>query len=646
MERTAAVDTVPPLVSMTPKAGLGASGKRAYTRNRKARMSMINIRSPKEIQARMKTVSKLVIMRVYFNYGYLQLLLWTSKGETSGLDSSKSAYVTIRPNSHSTKKEIRATLIDALNKRNLKGVTSFASKFDLVDRKTRKSLKPVMPLMLCSGKGTIEAPYEVDLVPSGGPERLESFADKSYEVIKHLSMGRRQQRIMRLTSKGIQNIRISNGKEQVSSEHTYKEVFYTALLDDNLLVISYTDAKEHKYEMQGAIKVVQAINDRIAMFMRAETQFLLNPAKSLEKAEETQKTIIRHYKSMTYMGMDRDKLQQFEDIVLALQEPETKQIRKSNLRERLSSVPDARMPRKLERKNSNPNPGSAFYYNNEQDNVIPKLQLAVDAYLCGSTTECNARKRFLKTGVPSSSSPDAVCGMVRKFVDSMAAYIREHRDGDMAQYLEEVPEEKKQETIDYAIEDSLQRTIVNPLFPTVLSVVRHDCFTDDAKCCENAKTLAIGSQSDFGIASEYLMPNGWASAIVQLSMLERFNSPVKQLGVLVATARCIFSSFNEYESSKSKSGKYEPKYLSADDFFPIFLFVMCNAALKHPHLNKALMWGLCSKAQLQAEGGYYLTVYEAAVTYITDYKPEERKAVTDTGNDEVSQSDGNLLLNR
>ena len=56
--------------------------------------------------------------------------------------------------------------------------------------------------------------------------------------------------------------------------------------------------------------------------------------------------------------------------------------------------------------------------------------------------------------------------------------------------------------------------------------------------------------------------------------------------------------------------------IAADEFFPIFIFVLVSTPLTLVETKKALMWDLCGKGLLQAEAGYYLTIFTAAVEYV------------------------------
>eukprot|EP00466_Bigelowiella_natans_P003389 jgi/Bigna1/80631/fgenesh1_pg.72_\ len=563
------------------------------------------------------------ILRVYFNYGYAQLLLIqatramdknsgntenTTPESSSGSTGSHShnAYVTIKPSTDASLEDIREEILKALEKRKMKRVSSWVSKFKLVDRKSRKELKDFRPLVVLSGTGSKVDPFEIDMVVDGAPRELDTYKEEEYQVTKFLSYGRRQKRIIRLTKKGIENVR---GNE-ASSQHAYSEVFYTALIDKDVLVISYTDAKEHRYKSDVAIRLVQNINDRVSAFMRIEKNYLIKPEKAREKARKVKTFNQKLVKSSKDLSNRRATLKK-------------KTLKSTHRRTHSMSVETGASTEKVE--SSTYKPSST-------------LRLSIDMFLCGNSVEGSARKRFLKgiTGKIHQSTLNRLAHVIRKFVDSMAVYVKEHRMDEMLKSVGDVPESRKEELIGDAIEDSLQRTVVNPIYLRVTKTLRETTQTSDERYLRNARMLVLKSQDFFGIRKEYIRPNGWSEGVTKLSMLEHSANPILQLKVLVGTAHSIFESHNKAAMELSKSKEIE--FLSADDFFPIFLFVMVNSTQKHPHLNKQLMWGLCSKSDLQGEGGYYLTVYEAAIMYITDYKIEEEKRLVDIDANEDTQA--------
>ena len=62
--------------------------------------------------------------------------------------------------------------------------------------------------------------------------------------------------------------------------------------------------------------------------------------------------------------------------------------------------------------------------------------------------------------------------------------------------------------------------------------------------------------------------------------------------------------------------KLPPDHLGADEFLPIFVYVTVHAQLDSPLRDKECMWALCEPDMIAGEGGYYLTVFDAALAHI------------------------------
>jgi hypothetical protein len=114
-----------------------------------------------------------------------------------------------------------------------------------------------------------------------------------------------------------------------------------------------------------------------------------------------------------------------------------------------------------------------------------------------------------------------------------------------------------------------------------------------------------------------LSPLNWRTAIFELSQLENNLTPTYQLMTLTRTMKAIYNEFKVAILPDLTSKGYNDVYIAADDLVPIFLFVLCHTSLRHPLQNRDLMWALCHPDQLQGEAGYYLTVYESALEFIT-----------------------------
>jgi hypothetical protein len=87
---------------------------------------------------------------------------------------------------------------------------------------------------------------------------------------------------------------------------------------------------------------------------------------------------------------------------------------------------------------------------------------------------------------------------------------------------------------------------------------------------------------------------------------------------LLQCAKAIYAEFKDEilpDIIAKNPGKTDVA-IGADDFLPLFLYVLCHSSINTPLLTKELLWGLCHPDQLYGESGYYLTVYESALEFI------------------------------
>ena len=72
---------------------------------------------------------------------------------------------------------------------------------------------------------------------------------------------------------------------------------------------------------------------------------------------------------------------------------------------------------------------------------------------------------------------------------------------------------------------------------------------------------------------------------------------------------CVMS---KIESKQAKSTA--PAYLGADDFTPIFIFVVVQALMRHPLFVADFMWNLSAPSHLSGEGGYVIPAHHCHAT--------------------------------
>lgn len=69
--------------------------------------------------------------------------------------------------------------------------------------------------------------------------------------------------------------------------------------------------------------------------------------------------------------------------------------------------------------------------------------------------------------------------------------------------------------------------------------------------------------------------------------------------------------------------KYNPVLnggLGADDFLPIFVWVLVQTGLVSAEIEAEYMWGLLHPSLLSGEGGYYLTTLSSAVDVLKNFR--------------------------
>jgi hypothetical protein len=160
-------------------------------------------------------------------------------------------------------------------------------------------------------------------------------------------------------------------------------------------------------------------------------------------------------------------------------------------------------------------------------------------------------------------------------------------------------------------------------------MVHGNAQSQERDICRRIKVLSSRQQHEWDISPDHISPAGWSSAIFELAGIERNPTQSMRLQALVYAAKAIYSEFKCEVlpllcARKGDAMSSTDAMLGADDFLPIFIFVVCQAHLKHPHLNKDMLWILCHPDQLRGESGYYLTMYESAIEFIDSVEvPQE-----------------------
>ena len=118
-------------------------------------------------------------------------------------------------------------------------------------------------------------------------------------------------------------------------------------------------------------------------------------------------------------------------------------------------------------------------------------------------------------------------------------------------------------------------------------------------------------QTFYGIPVHHISPSSWDSAIYQLGNIGSYTLPCDKLDALLAAAKEIPAI---YLIEHPGTGAH----LGADDFLPIFIYVLINAGIRDLAYLQKVLCTLCDPDKRLSETGYYVATFEAAVQHIME----------------------------
>ncbi|CAH0475460.1 unnamed protein product [Peronospora belbahrii] len=136
--------------------------------------------------------------------------------------------------------------------------------------------------------------------------------------------------------------------------------------------------------------------------------------------------------------------------------------------------------------------------------------------------------------------------------------------------------------------------------------------------------VAAQPQSFLEIQPSHQSPSEWKLAISLFDSMDNYSLPSEKAAVLVETARCIYETHArehgfEADSTSSSKQQKQPTLMAADDFLPIFIFVLARCHLRSIIVARHLISETMITALMIGETGYYATMLEAAIGYIAAF---------------------------
>lgn len=138
--------------------------------------------------------------------------------------------------------------------------------------------------------------------------------------------------------------------------------------------------------------------------------------------------------------------------------------------------------------------------------------------------------------------------------------------------------------------------------------------------------LQVKPQTFFGIPPHQVSPSGWRSAVLRFNGVVERTLPCDKLASLVEAAKDIPRIYRDEHPHAEKP-------LGADEFLPIFIWVVSQSDIEDLYLLKDVLCYLCDPNKRLSEVGYYLASFEAAIEHLV--------SLSNTSNDSSSNSNKN-----
>lgn len=186
--------------------------------------------------------------------------------------------------------------------------------------------------------------------------------------------------------------------------------------------------------------------------------------------------------------------------------------------------------------------------------------------------------------------------------------------------------------------------MILPLWTKIDELATYAALNQWQRYQDRFSLLRKQSQEFFGIEEEDRSESGWKAAVVELEALSLCQMPRDKLKCLLSTARAIYNLYNYEQNLKQAqivyrtelakllgSGKpidmrlvedafvMETYFLSADEFMPIWIFVVAQASAKvNLFKERMFMVRLADRASLRGESEFYLTFLDSAIDYLSN----------------------------
>ncbi|XP_046663899.1 protein sprint isoform X2 [Homalodisca vitripennis] len=218
--------------------------------------------------------------------------------------------------------------------------------------------------------------------------------------------------------------------------------------------------------------------------------------------------------------------------------------------------------------------------------------------------------------------PQVVMRNMRQFMSGMKNYLVKHGEREFEKEVERERGKLKANeflNLDAILEGVMHKLVVRPLREHLYYLFVEEYSNNGAisLLVDNIILARTKPLHELGIRKNIIPPSEESLATIchYLHRLQEVDSPLEKLENLLTAISAIFNSVKVTNSSGSKG-----MMLGADDFLPLFVWVLVQSGMIAAEIEAEYMWGLLHPSLLSGEGGYYLTTLSSAVHVLKNFR--------------------------
>ena len=215
--------------------------------------------------------------------------------------------------------------------------------------------------------------------------------------------------------------------------------------------------------------------------------------------------------------------------------------------------------------------------------------------------------------------------------------IRE-REKELQEIIERCHDDEMRIQIRSAVRRQVEIEIVVPCASRLRIILNKSFAATEASLRRNILKISNQPQSFFGIPTKQISESNWSVVVELMRDIRSKTLPHDRLEALLITAKEIPIHFvREHPASLANNIT-----LGADDFLPIFIYIIARANVTDIYAMSEELQALCDPDKRMSETGYYLATLEASLQHIIEANvtSESQVLFPDTRGRKVGSDDG------